>query len=172
MNKIRVIVVLTLTVAFLFLLVAAPAVAKKPLHMADASGGGLFHAPGGSEGYNLFVFAFDAHLLGTSGEATGHFMQNNLTTGTILHLDVVDMEFMNKGNTVGLIGMVTKPLGSNAEEDECRAVLLQDNVKNSEMRKDMRSKLFNYNDASCDIPDWDHSKFKLFPLDDGHIQIH
>ena len=168
MNKIRIIVVLTLTVAFLSLLAAAPAVAKKPLHMADVSGGGLFHAPSGSEGYNLFVFAFDAHL-GTSGEATGHFLHNNLTTGSFLHLDVVYMEFMNKGNTVGLIGMVTKPLGSNAAEGECRAVLLQDNVKNSEMRKDMRSKLSN----KCDPPDFanaDH--YQLYNLDDGHIQIH
>ena len=169
MNKIRVIVMLTLTVAFLFLLVAAPAVAKKPLHMADVSGGGLFHAPSGSEGYNLFVFAFDAHLLGTSGEATGHFLQNNLTTGTVLHLDVVHMEFMNKGNTVGLIGVVTKTIDSNAQIGDCRAVLLQDNVKNSEMRKDMRSKLSN----KCDPPDFanaDH--YQLYNLDDGHIQIH
>ena len=168
MNKIRVIVVLTLTVAFLFLLVAAPAVAKKPLHMADASGGGLFHAPGGSEGYNLFVFAFDAHLLGTSGEAAGHFLQNNLTTGTVLHLDVVHMEFMNKGNTVGLIGVVTKTVGSNAQIGDCRAVLLQDNVKNSEMQKDMRSKLSN----KCNPPDFGNTDhFKLYDLDDGHIQI-
>jgi len=169
MNKIRIIVMLTLTVAFLSLLAAAPAVAKKPLHMADVSGGGLFHAPSGSEGYNLFVFAFDAQLLGTSGEATGHFLQNNLTTGTVLHLDVVHMEFMNKGNTVGMIGVVTKTVGSNAQIGDCRAVLLQDNVKNSEMQKDMRSKLSNKCDPA-DFANTDH--FRLYNLDDGHIQIH
>jgi hypothetical protein len=166
MRKIQNIVLLTLTVVFLSMLAAAPALAAKPMH--DASGGGLFHAPSGNEGFNLFVFAFDAHPLGVHGEATGHFLQNNLTNGNVLHLDIIHMEFMNKGNTVGLIGLVTKSIGSNAEIGDCRAVLLQDNVKNSEQQKDMRSKL----SSKCDPPDFsDVKNFLLYDLDDGHIQI-
>jgi hypothetical protein len=168
MRKIQNIVLLTLTVMFLSMLVAAPALAAKPLHHGNSSGGGLFHAPGGNEGFNLFVFAFDAHQLEADGEATGHFLQNNLTNGNVLHLDIIHMEFMNKGNSVGLVGLVTKSIGSNAEIGDCRAVLLQDNVKNSEMRKDMRSKL----SSKCDPPDFSNANhFQLYGLDDGHIQI-
>jgi hypothetical protein len=167
MRKIQKIVLLTLTAVFLSMLAAAPALAAKPMHHGNSSGGGLFHAPGGNEGFNFFVFAFDAQLE-ANGEATGHFLQNNLTNGNVLHLDIVHMEFMNNGNTVGLIGLVTKSIGSNAEIGDCRAVLLQDNVKNSEMRKDMRSKL----SSKCDPPDFsDVKNFLLYDLDDGHIQI-
>ena len=167
MNKIRVIVILTLSVAFLCLLVAVPAAAGKPMHRAYASGGGLFHAPDKDDVYSLYSFAFDVQL-DSSGDATGHFFQTNLSKESILNMDIFYVEFMNDGKTIGVVGVVTKSLNSGAEPGDCRAVLLQDNVKNSEMQKDMRSKL----SSKCEPPDFGNTDhFQLHDLDDGHIQI-
>jgi len=158
MKKIQISVLLTLTLAFLALLAATPALAAKPLH--HASGGGFFVLPSGGGSSNDIMFAFTAHLLNDDGYAMGQFEQHNLSNGGIVHLEIVHM--VVDGNEVLLFGEVTKSINTKAKIGDERAVRLQDNGQGKNAPLDMRSKLYK--------PTYPTS-FDLLPLDGGNIKI-
>jgi hypothetical protein len=168
MGKIRKAVMFTLTVAFLSLLMAVPATAARPLH--HASGDGYFSAPDKSGILNDFMFAYNARQLLADGTANGHMQHYNLTNGTILWFEIVHMEFVGGDNTVGLIGIVTKTINSNAEIGDCRAMVMQDNGEGKNAPADQRSKLSGkYGCGPVDFDD--QSQFFLYELDGGNIQV-
>jgi hypothetical protein len=73
-------------------------------------------------------------------------------------------------NTVGLIGIVTKTINSNAEIGDCRAMVMQDNGEGKNAPADQRSKLSGkYGCGPVDFDD--QSQFFLYELDGGNIQV-
>jgi hypothetical protein len=170
MNKIRFIIMLTLTVTFLSLLAAAPAAAKKPLH--HASGDGFFSAFDQKGNENDFMFAFNARQLMPNGTAKGHLQHHNLTKGYYIILDIVHMEFVEDGdltddNTVGLIGIITETNNPNLAIGTCQAVVMQDNGEGRNAPDDEPGKTKK---VPCTGPySFDASDLSL--LDGGNIQV-
>jgi hypothetical protein len=158
MSKIRFIIMLTLTIAFLSLLTAVPVWAAPPLH--HASGGGFLVLPASGGSLNDVMFAFNARQLNEDGNAQGQFEQHNLSNGGIVHLKIFHMEF--DGNEVYLFGEITKSINTNAKVGDERAVRLQDNGEGIDAELDMRSKLYK--------PAYPPS-FDLLPLEGGNIKI-
>ena len=167
MRRIRIIIMMALTVALLFLLSAVtPAGATPPL--PQASGSGVFYTPpGGGKIYGYeFLFAFNARLLNDAGNAEGHFVYHNLTNLSVLQMKITYMEF--EGNDVWMIGEVTLSEGTNAEVGDERAVRLQDNGEGKNARPDKCSKL----SKDYIIPgDLNEDNFPLIELDGGDVLI-
>lgn len=146
------------------LLLTAAALAWPGPAFHHASGGGQFEASG-----NEFMFAFNARQLNVDGDAMGQFEFHNRTNQSLLHMKIVHMELLGE-TTVGLIGEVTKSVGTNAGIGDCRAVKLQDNGEGKNAPLDMTSKL----SSKCGywyVGDWDDGSFGLFTLANGNIQI-
>jgi len=167
MSRIRMIAMFTLTVVLLALLTAVPALAAKPIH--HASGDGFFNAPDKQGAMNDYMFAFNARQLKTDGTARGHMQHHNLTNGAILYLEIVHMELVSGGNTVGLVGIVTKAINSGAKPGDCRAMVMQDNGEGRNAPDDQRSKLSGK--FKCKPPDFGDGDFSLYGLDGGNIQV-
>ena len=167
MSRIRMIVMFTLTVVLLCVLTAVPALAAKPIH--HASGDGFFNAPDKNGVMNDYMFAFNARQLKADGTARGHMQHYNLTNGALLYLEIVHVEIVNGGNTVGLIGIVTLAINSGAEIGDCRAMVMQDNGEGRNAPDDQRSKLSGK--FECGVTDFGDNAFLLYGLDGGNIQV-
>ena len=157
MNKIRFIVMLTLTVAFLSLLAAVPAVAGKPLH--HASGDGFFNVVDSPTKVNDFVFQFNARQMKTDGTANGHMEFHNLTKGYDNYMNI-DFMMMVDERSVLLEGIVSKSNNPNVDPGDCKTVYVQDNGEGRNAPDDQISKFTN---CGNDTP--------LYPLDGGNIQV-
>ena len=155
MSKIRIVVMLTLTVVFLSLLAAGPAVAERPLQ--QASGGGFFHQDDQSGLENHHMFAFNAQET-ADGTIMGQMQHNNITKGFNVHLGIVDME-VNAG-VVWLKGMVTISNHPGVPPTAYKCVLFVDNGEGMHADPDESSKLTNCPGSST-----------TYPLDGGNIQV-
>ena len=170
MSKLRVISMLTLTVAVLSMLAAVPAMAGKPLH--HASGDGFFSALDQNGKKNEFMFAFNARQLMANGTANGHFQHYNLTKGYFLIMDIVHMEFVEDGdltddNTAGLIGIITETNNPNVAIGTCHTMVMQDNGEGRNAPDDGAGKTKK---VSCAGP-YSFDAGALNPLDGGNIQV-
>lgn len=170
MSKLRVIMMLTLTVAFLSMLAAVPAVAGKPLH--HASGDGFFSALDQNGKKNEFMFAFNARQLMPNGTAKGHLQHYNLTKGYFLFMEIVHMEFVEDGdltddNTAGMVGIITETNNPNVTTGTCQTVVMQDNGEGRNAPDDEAGKTKK---VSCAGP-FSFDAGALYPLDGGNIQV-
>ena len=172
----RIAVTLAASAAAVGLLLSAAPLAGAGPAFHHASGGGHFMASGDG-GENEFLFAFNARQLNIFGDAKGQLEFHNLTNGTLLHVKIIYLKFLNK-KTVGFFGIVTKSVGTKAQIGDCRAVKVQDNGEGKKARLEMldfASKLYSKNlPRLCDgdptlIIDWD--KLALISLDNGNIQV-
>ena len=160
MNKIRFIIMLTLTVTFLSLLAAAPAAAKKPLH--HASGDGFFTVVDSPTKINDFVFQFNARQMNTDAElnANGHLEFHNLTQGYDYKMNIdFFLEHPAEGSVL-LEGIVTESNNPKVELGVCKTVYVQDNGEGRNAPDDQISKFTN---CGNDTP--------LYPIDCGNIQV-
>ena len=156
MSKIRIVVMLTLTVAFLSLLAAVPAVAGKPLQ--QASGGGFFHVDDQSGQENHHMFAFNAEET-ADGTIMGQMQHNNITKGFNVHLGIVEMVEVDAG-VVWLRGMVTNSNNPSVPPTAYKCVLFVDNGEGMHADPDESSKLTNCPGSST-----------TYPLEGGNIQV-
>ena len=157
MNKIRFIIMLTLTVTFLSLLAAAPAAAKKPLH--HASGDGFFTVVDSPTKINDFVFQFNARQMKADGTANGHMEFHNLTQGYDYKMNI-DFFWEHPEGSVLLEGIVTESNNPKVELGVCKTVYVQDNGEGRNAPDDQISKFTN---CGKDTP--------LYPIDGGNIQV-
>ena len=164
-------ITLAATAAAVGLLLSAAPLAGAGPASHHASGGGHFLAEGGG-GVSEFMFAFNARQRNGRDHKMGQFEFHNITNGTLLHMKITHMEFLNE-TTVGLIGEVTKSVGGKAGIGDCRAIKLQDNGEGRNAPLDMTSKLSSKcSGNSLALKNgWDDSALALIPLERGNIQI-